>query len=349
MKVSNRGSRIIYYLTCLISAVVELGSVFWGIKYGFGISGILGLALAYQLGNVFRFFINKKIAHYQDFILGGVVLVSAVLLDIDKTSLIGYLLAFIMFFVFSVFLQNVRSSAQGDIPRWQKRSCRVIGFVLSALMYLLGDILMVVINLVVLISSCLLDKYDYDKWICNLKRGVFGYRICWAMVTHQAHYFVYTYIMFFLVMKYFENPFISTLWFAANWVPYTITEPLVQKLEWNKWYVIAIGAHVFNAIILVGIYFTVDISITFALLLWVLTGFGGGNVFCIKKALAENIKYDKNIWNFSEQLGHILGVIVSIIVVVLNFDLKVSMLVGAGFALVTVPIITYFTKFKKVK
>lgn len=341
-----RVSKGIYYLTCLISAIVELGSVFWGIKYGYGIVGILGLALAYQLGNVCRFLVGKRMAKCQDFMLGGTLLISVVLLFADKASVLGYCLAFIMFFVFSTFLQNVRSSAQGDIPRWQKRSCRVVGFVLSALLYMLGVYMMLGINVIVLISSALLEKYDYEGWIQNLKDGKFGKRICWAMVTHQAHYFAYTYIMFYLAMQQFENPFVSTLWFAANWVPYTITEPLVQKLKWDKWYTIAIGAHVFNTLVLLGMYLTVDTNMVFALLLWVLTGFGGGNVFCIRKALAINIKYDKNVWNFSEQLGHVLGVVISVLIVVLGVDLKVSMLVGAGFALITVPIIAYLVKRK---
>lgn len=49
-------------------------------------------------------------------------------------------------------------------------------------------------------------------------------------------------------------------------------------------------------------------NIYYTVALWVLTGFGGDNVFCIKKALSDKVKYDKNAWFLFEQIGHIVGV-----------------------------------------
>ena len=57
-----------YYITCLMSGIAELGSVFWGIRYGLSIPQILGLALAYQLGNILRFLVTPKIAKLQNVI-----------------------------------------------------------------------------------------------------------------------------------------------------------------------------------------------------------------------------------------------------------------------------------------
>ena len=163
-------------------------------------------------------------------------------------------------------------------------------------------------------------------------------------MTHQAHYFTYNYLMVALVMHYFNNPLITTLWFAANWIPYTITEPLVHKLRWNKWYVVAIGAHYFNALVLLGMFLFVEKNIYVALCLWILTGFGGGNVFCIKKALAVRVTYNKSVWSFSEQIGHVLGVLTAILLVVVGCNVKYSMLVAAIYALLTVPIIMLSAK-----
>ena len=58
MKLKDSNSS--YYITCLMSGAIELGAVFLGMKMGYSLLGIIGLALAYQLGNVFRFFCNEK-------------------------------------------------------------------------------------------------------------------------------------------------------------------------------------------------------------------------------------------------------------------------------------------------
>ena len=328
-----------YYITCLMSGVIELGAVFLGLKLEYSLSGIIGLTLAYQLGNVFRFFVTKRIAKYQDYIALLAVLLSGVILMTRDEKIITYICLCVVLFLYSTVLQNVRSAVQGNIPRWKKRSCRVLGFVLSAMMFIWGPVLLLIFCIILLIYSVSLDHFFYDDWLKNWARGKFGERVCWSMVTHQAHYFAYNYIMLVLVMRYFNNPFIASLWFAANWIPYTITEPLVQKLKWDKWYSIALGAHIFNALVLTGMYIFVDSSITTALLLWVLTGFGGGNVFCIKKALSSAIKYDKSVWSFSEQIGHILGVLVALAVTFIDWPAKNAMLVAVAFALITVPII----------
>ena len=333
-----------YYITCMTSGMVELGSVFWGIKNGYSLTGIICMALAYQLGNILRFFVTPKIARFQNLFVALTLTLSVVLLFMDPASCLGMTAAAVMFTLFSTMLQNIRSASQGDIPRWQKRSCRVVGFVLSALIYVYPTGCMVLLCGILLFFSIKLNKYSYDRWFGKWVSGEHGKRICWAMVTHQAHYFAYNYLMVILVMQHFDNPLATTLWFAANWIPYTITEPLVHKLKWNKWYTVALGAHYFNAAVLLGMFLFVDKVMFAALCLWVLTGFGGGNVFCIKKALAVRTVYDKSVWSFSEQIGHVLGVISAVAVVVCGIDMKYSMLVGAAYALQTVPIIMLSVK-----
>lgn len=336
-----------YYITCIVSGMVELGSVFWGIRNGFGLVGIMCFALAYQIGNILRFFVTPRIARFQSYIVALALALSVLLLFVDASSPLGSAMALLMFALFSTMLQNIRSASQGDIPRWQKRSCRVVGFVLSALIYVFPGELMILLCGVLLLFSLRLKKYSYDSWLKKWILGEHGNRICWAMVTHQAHYFAYNYLMVALVMHYFNNPLITTLWFAANWIPYTITEPLVHKLRWNKWYVVAIGAHYFNALVLLGMFLFVERNIYVALCLWILTGFGGGNVFCIKKALAIRVTYNKSVWSFSEQIGHVLGVLTAILLVAAGCNIKYSMLVAAIYALLTVPIIMFSVKSTK--
>lgn len=328
-----------YYITCLMSGIAELGSVFWGIKYGFSIPQILGMALAYQLGNILRFFATPKIAKLQNVICIFVCITSVSLWLLDKDSLFGYAATFLMFMLYSTILQNIRSAVQGNIPRWRKRSCRVLGFTASAIVYINPMIIFFILSLALLYFSIKLPKFSYDQWLINWKNGKYGPKVAWAMVTHQAHYFAYNYILVVLTMMYFQNSLVTTLWFAGNWIPYTITEPLVKKLNWNKWYFIAISAHIFNSVILLGMFFGYGYNIYITVGLWVLTGFGGGNVFCIKKALEKKVKYEKSVWSFSEQIGHICGVLSALILSLVSDKVEYSMIVAVVFALLTVPII----------
>lgn len=328
-----------YYITCLISGIAELGSIFWGIKYGFSIPQIMGMALAYQLGNILRFFVTPKIAKLQNAICMFVCMMSISLWFINKRILLGYAVAFFMFMLYSTILQNVRSAVQGNIPRWKKRSCRVLGFIASAIVYINPAIVLVVLSVILLYFSIKLPKFSYEQWLINWKNGNFGPKVAWAMVTHQAHYFAYNYILVVLTMMYFQNPLVTTLWFAGNWIPYTITEPLVKKLNWNKWYFIAVSAHIFNSVILLGMFMAYGYNIYITVGLWVLTGFGGGNVFCIKKALEKKVKYEKSVWSFSEQIGHICGVFSALVLSLVSDKVEYSMIVAVMFALLTVPII----------
>lgn len=328
-----------YYITCLMSGIAELGSVFWGIRYGFSIPQILGMALAYQLGNILRFWVTPKIAKLQNIICIFVCAISVSMYFLNKQTVFSYVATFIMFMLYSTVLQNIRSAVQGDIPRWKKRSCRVLGFIASAIVYINPVIVFIVLNLALLYFSIKLPKFSYDRWLIKWKSGEYGSKVAWAMVTHQAHYFAYNYILLVLTMMYFQNPLVTTLWFAGNWIPYTITEPLVKKLNWNRWYFIAISAHIFNSVILLGMFLGYGYNIYITVGLWVLTGFGGGNVFCIKKALEKKVKYEKSVWSFSEQIGHICGVASALILSLVSDKVEYSMIIAVVFALLTAPII----------
>ena len=335
---------MIYYITCLMSGIVELGSVFWGISHGYSVTMIIGIALAYQMGNILRFAVTPKIAKFESIIAGIVLLLSVGLPFLPTNSAIHYGATFVMFMLFSTVLQNIRSSVQGNIPRWQKRSSRVVGFVLSAIVYVVSTESMITLSLLLLLFSLKTDNYSYGNWLSNWSKGMCGDRVCWSMVTHQAHYFTYNYILLIMVMNTFKNPLIATLCFALNWIPYTITEPLIQKLRWKKWKELSIFAHIFNTMVLTVMYFVVTNNIYYTVALWVLTGFGGGNVFCIKKALSDKVKYDKNAWSLSEQIGHIVGVTSALVIALVCNELRVSMIIAALYALLTIPIIIYTLK-----
>ena len=329
-----------YYYTCWMSGVIELGTILWGIANGYSLIETLGLAVAYQFGNLALFLISKKLAKYEGYIfllIGIILCIIGFISDIR----IKYIIMCLVLSVFSTFLQIVRQAVKGNIPRWKKRTCRVIGFFSSVLFFLpYGIWIFSAFSFSLFIISFFIPKFGYNHWFLKLKNGELGVpRICWAMVTHQAHYFAYNYVFLVIVYLYYNNPYIATLWFVCNWIPYTITEPLVKIIKLRNYYIISIVAHIFNATVLALMYFfTNNNDILGAALLWVLTGFGGGNVFCIREALKKHVDYHDNIWMFSEQIGHLLGLISSIAFVVV-LGQESTLLLGAGFALLTIPVI----------
>lgn len=339
----NGMKKFAYYYSCLISGIIELGAVLWGINQGYSVSAVIGLALAYQLGNIFCFFVREKIGKANSVIIFVTICLSVALIFQKAQSTAEYIIAVLDFALISTMIQNLRSAVQGNTPRWKKRSFRVAGFLLSAIMYWYGVYCLIGLTLVLFCISLFTPKYFYNKWLKNLishESGKPG--ICWAMVTHQAHYFSYNYIILILVLAYYNNPIAAALWFVGNWIPYTITEPLMKLSKFKNWLAIVIVAHLFNAIILIGMYVFFDVNIVIALCLWIFTGFGGGNVFCIKKALAKEKKeYSDLIWNFSEQIGHIIGIVPGLILSIACLDTKCTLIVGSAFALITIPIVLF--------
>lgn len=335
----------IYYYISFLSGTIELGTLVWGLTRGGSLMAVLGLVLAYQLGNVLLYTVPARVEKRAGIFLGAAVLLFAAGALLPARSPLGYGLVWVSFAVSSTFLQLEREAVKARVTRWKKwkkRAFRVVGFLASALLgtaagsWLLGGYF-----LSLLVLSFLLPEFGYDGWLRRLAAGELGRpRVCWAMVTHQAHYFAYTYVLFALACAYYGGTLLPVLWFVANWVPYTITEPLVKALKLQRYYRgIALGAHVFNALVLTGVYLCLQGgTMTGALCLWILTGFGGGNVFCIREALKPAADYKTDVWMFSEQLGHILGLAACLVTVQL-LGADAVMLLGALFAAVTIPVI----------
>ena len=352
---SNLG--IFYYYISFLSGVVELGSLFWGLSRGYSLFPIIGLVTAYQLGNVLQYFVPKKIEHYSQYFLCvalGTCIAAGV---VGNQSMMQYIFMAVTLLVGSTFLQLEREAVKIKVEeweKWKKRAFRVLGFFASATIALsCGTWILCVILVSLIVIGFISEDFGYDDWFSNFKKkDVEAPKVCWSMVTHQAHYFVYTYVLCAMVFYHSGNAFWAAVCMVMNWIPYTITEPLVKVLKIEKYYgYISICAHLFNCMVLAGVYVClVKGSIPAAVLLWMLTGFGGGNIFCVKKYLKSNIDYDNDTWMFSEQVGHILGMVTCMIIVVF-FKPEYTMLAAAFFALITAPIISitmmYYGKRKR--
>lgn len=328
-----------FYVTCIFSGMIEIGAVLWGIGAGYSIEGALGLAIAYQIGNILLFFLNKKLRQMQG-LFAVIACVSATGMSMFHSSQYRYICAFLCFALLSTIIQTLRSAVKGKEPRWRKRCFRVLGFMLASVMYAHGTVTLFVICIMTLILTLLCPKYEDDCWLVRLIRGNYGKnRICWAMTIHQMHYFVYCYSMLLIALLIYNSPVAASFWFVANWIPYIITEPLVKMTKTQAWLLFLIGGHILVAALLVGMYFTVDNFGVVSMILWAFTGFGGGNVFCIKNSLLKYKEYHTQVWVFSENVGHFGGVVIALLVYHITKSLSHVLLLGSLFAIMTIGLI----------
>lgn len=333
-----------FYFTCVLSGIIELGAVMWGLGQGYSIEYALGLTIAYQIGNILLFVINEKIRAKQTIFLVGFMAL-AISLVFYKEGGVKYVVAFMLFAGLSTAIQTMRSAVKAKEPRWRKRCFRVLGFLLSALMYSYGTPLLIGISVMLFILSNMTPKFNDTCWLKKLIKGEYGNnRICLTMVVHQMHYFVYCYAMLIIALLYFGNPWAASAWFIGNWIPYIITEPLIKYSKRESWMTFLIAGHVLVAGLLIAMNLFINRgNVPLAMLLWVFTGFGGGNVFCIKKTLAPVKEYHNMVWVFSENVGHILGVIVVVAVSILTSRIQDSLIIGVICAALTIAfiLITY--------
>lgn len=328
-----------FYVTCIFSGMIEVGAVLWGIGAGYSVEGALGLALAYQIGNIVLFFLNRKLRQIQH-VFAAIACLFAAGIIWSTDPILRYWCAFACFALLSTIIQTLRSAVKSKEPRWRKRCFRIAGFLISAVMYNYGAYALAVISVMTLILTICCPKYEDDCWLTKLINGQYGKnRICLAMTVHQMHYFVYCYSMLIISLFVYDNPFMASFWFVANWIPYILTEPLVKLTKTKAWLHFLIGGHVLVAGLLIGMYITIEQYSLVAMILWMLTGFGGGNVFCIKKSLLKHKEYHDQVWVFSENVGHFFGVVIALLVYHFTQLLPPVMLIGAIFAISTIGLI----------
>lgn len=338
---------MIYYSSCFMSGMVELGTVLWGLSSGFSVKQCVLLAFAYQLGNVFLYFVSEKVSAARHAALIAATGLSVFLQFPKNGGTVLFAAATVFYILLSTCIQLTRESVKSQVSnlkKWKKRSFRVIGFFAAAAMGVAGTYILIACSAALLVFSFLIPNFGFDEWRKRIRLGEIKHPVCFAMITHQAHYFVYTYVLLALVYLNYQSALTAAVWFVINWIPYTITEPLVQKLRLKNYYFIGVAAHLFNGIVLFFMWTLSGHGNLFGtVLLWMLTGFGGGNIFCVKKALEKVKTYDHDSWMFSEQLGHILGMVVCVAIVNLA-SYEVTMLAGSAFALITIPIIIFTIK-----
>ena len=151
------------------------------------------------------------------------------------------------------------------------------------------------------------------------------------MVVHQMHYFSYAYIVLIIAGK-FDNyhGFLTALLFVLSWITYTSAQYIFTE---KKYYTYLITGHIFLALLISAIALTTIEPLK--IVLWILTGFGGGTVFCIKEIQKSKRGYDNHTLESSENYGHFLGVFCSIILYVLFGTLNAAIYFASICAAIT--------------
>ena len=90
--------------------------------------------------------------------------------------------------------------------------------------------------------------------------------------------------------------------FVIGWITYLIVPHILRG---KRFFLYFISGHFFLSLILLGL--ALNYNTVSAAILWILTGFGGGTVFCVKKINDIYSDCNSNDIVFSENVGHILG------------------------------------------
>lgn len=288
----------IFLMLSFLSGFIELGSLVLGYKLGYSIIQIVGLGLAYQLGNLVPHPIQ----------ISKVVRLAVVLLSIFCSAglLISgghYGLLFLTLVLSAIAIQDMRSYAKSDVSTALKRSIRVVGFISSSF---LNIPILVVITLFFIPLAIFYRKKNESLKLLR-PRINFLHLI---MIVHQCHYFSYCYFLVFTLMQHEIvgiTPLVGLL-FTIGWITY-ISVPSLVKGKAYKLYAL-LGHLILVPLLLLLAYLE---NLGAVVLVWGLTGFGAGTVYCFHKlSFALSLNDDDMV--FSENIGHILGVILGLLI-----------------------------------
>ena len=296
-----------YLILSTITALLECGPIFLGIRFDYTPGQILLLCFAYQFGNLFSSgFCRNQMAVTCG--LSALFLLPASL--IRHPLWLQHGLFFLGIVLLSVALQNARGQFKGTVSTVAKRLARVTGFLLSPVVGYLPVLFFALCPAIILTALWQKDDREFP----STDRPAYFHAMwqnpsCHIMLWHQLHYFSYAYGTILVFYSATENAFLTMLVFACTWMTYLMTEPLLHFLfparesTYTRRYLF-IG-HTFLLLILLLLPMARS-TVSFAVL-WILTGFGGGTVFAITALFRESPDYHQDILNYTENIGHFAG------------------------------------------
>ena len=134
------------------------------------------------------------------------------------------------------------------------------------------------------------------------------------MTFHQLHYFFYAHITLAamnLLLSHNSTFGIvyAALLFCGTCVTYMSVEPIISRLT-NRILLVFFAGHLGISILLFTMHFVT--SAPLFIVLWLVTGFGGGVVYTISARAKVTGSYQKDSMTIAENIGHMLGLLTAV-------------------------------------
>lgn len=145
---------------------------------------------------------------------------------------------------------------------------------------------------------------------------------------------------------------ISGIAFAITWIVYILPQAIASKYNFTCYTLMFFVCHAFLAICMGAIALSsLEGNYGLVLIFWLLTGLGGGSVFCIKRL---SNKYSQTSMELSENIGHSIGPAIAIILCMIFPSKEITYLSFTSFcfvltALIIAAVITQKEKYNNEK
>jgi len=298
---------MMFYLMSLLTGVLECGWIAFGAVHALPLWQILCYPLAYHIGNLFPkpFSFSRSMLRIMCFLSAMAGILTFVVQLSEKAV---FMLTCIALFLLSAVIQSVRSGLKSDGNRLLKRVFRVGGFALAPLVAIVPSAILVLSSIAAFLA---LHKYVSKPGITHMTRQN-GFSL--VMTFHQLHYFFYAHITLAAMSLLLSHDsaagvVYAALLFCGTWVTYMSVEPIVSRLTSLILPVFYIG-HIGIGILLFTMHYVTSRPVF--IVLWLVTGFGGGVVYTISARAKVTGSYQKDSMTIAENIGHTLGLLTAV-------------------------------------
>lgn len=292
----------LFLFLSLLTGILEMGPVFWCMAHGLSLPETLLYPCLYQLGNLLAG--CPGFTRPQARACASVLTLALLCLGFGGCQKISYWLVMSASFC----LNAARNNTKDDCPAWLKRTFRIGGFVLSPLMATSPWFSLAVCGVAPMLSWRGSDpkaKKQHPSLSLDKLHAA-------TMVFHQMHYFAYTYLLPVLLVPMLGGSWRASIAFGVSWVVYLAPQLLAENWGRNNPRLMFYACHSF--LLCAMIFMALGLALKSAGLFiaaWMMTGLGGGSVFCIGR-LGQTEKPRE--MSSAENLGHVLGCMVAVVV-----------------------------------
>lgn len=310
------------------SSLAELAPIVTLLHHGASLSLILAAGLAYQTGGAMaRWLPGKRSSWSVAILLAGALI---------TFTPVGHGAWFLAIAALAWGLQSARRHHARARPdespsTAQKRAARVVGFVGAAIIPFWVSVAAI---LACTLAACALRFENASA----LRPRLTGHPVEAVMILHQTHYFIYCYGLLLILSELAGGPNYVGLWFGLGWLTYLSAERLWSSMPLSRALILG---HIFVALTLTGLAVFGRESWS-AVTLWVLTGLGGGTVYCLS-GLHRSTGGSPEALDLAEDIGHVGGAAIAL-TAALVVGLDAWALAGLGGLLALATIILFAAK-----